>query len=317
MKVLHVSDTPLSGAPQRLSKALNRYTDIESKHIAWKNKTATKEFPVEFVGAILTMDELKAMWGWADIIHWHNRIGKTAFLQCTKFDPKLKKGVLQIHSPRESEDFSDALSYKLPLLIIGQYHPRQWPELTHIVPNIVDIWDENHKAHPQDVEDRYTSYLPSVSYAPSSTNGRGWDDKGYSVTSPILKRLSLERKIHYNLIHGRPHNVAMRMKAKSLIGIDEIITGSYHMSSLEYLSLGIACIANIDPKTEAVIKSLTSAEEIPWVKTNKTDFAGCINHLIKDRDLARSIGIKSRTWMEQFWDPKIMTARYKHIYEQL
>lgn len=317
MNVLHVSDTPLSGAPHRLSKALNTYTDVLSKHITWKNKTTTKEFPAEFIGATLTMDELKAMWDWADVVHWHNRVGKTAFLQCTKFDPKSKKGVLQIHSPRESEDFSDALSYKFPLLIIGQYHPRQWPELNYIVPNIVDIFDGNHRAHHADIEHRNTSDVPTVSYAPSSTNGKGWDDKGYSIISPILKRLSLDRKIRYTLIHGRPHNVAMRMKGTSLIGIDEVVTGSYHMSSLEYLSLGIACIANIDPKTEAVIKGLTSADTIPWVKTNKTDFAGCVNHLIKDRDLAMDIGAKSRIWMEQYWNPKVTTLHYKNIYERL
>lgn len=315
MNVLHLSDTTLSGSPYRLSKLYGKYSGHNSRHIVWQRQIYNRVFPCDIVGEETSSEELyELVHKWADVIHYHNRWKRQEIFKHIPL-PKGKKEVIQIHSPRDSGDaergFIEEVRSKIPLAVIAQYHPRQWPELRFIVPNVVDIHDELHKPIVKPFRE-----MPAVAYAPSSAGGTGWDRKSYPVVNRFLRRLNLKQQIIYPRIFGLPLEECLQKKQKCDIGIDEVSTGSYHMSSLEFLSMGIATIAYIDPLTEKVVKDLTGSRKLPWVVATETSFPSVFTGLISSNSFGE-IGQKSREWMEKYWNPDVLCSHYTNMYEAL
>ena len=311
MKILHLSDTTLSGAPHRLSETYNKYSGHESRHIVWHPVIHTRVFPTDMIGSQMEKEEIEGWLEWADVIHYHNRWKRQEIFTRWKLDPPEKPSLIQIHSPRESEDFSEELESGLPIAVIAQYHTRQWPEKRFIVPNVVDIHDPSHM-----IVERPARKIPIVSYAPSNAVCRGWDDKSYTVVAPIAKRLSLNNEILYQRIINMPHTDCLKLKQIADIGIDEVSTGSYHMSSLEYLSMGVACIGRLDEDCERVVKDLTGADWLPWVMSSPVKFKSDLSVLVRTRSYIE-IGKRSREWMEKYWNPEDVCNYYTSVYESL
>lgn len=314
MKILHLSDTTLSGSPIRITDLLNKYTEHKARHIVWSNHIQNqpwRKFKVDLEGRVMDVDSVQAMFDWADVIHYHNRYSRQEIFKKFGLIPPNKPSVIQIHSPRASEDFKPEVLSGLPLAIIAQYHVRQWPEARYILPNVVDI---NAPENRRDQLPR--TGRPVVSFAPSNWNAKGWDNKGYSVVAPILKKMALNRKIFSQIITSQSHEKTMELKRGADIAIDEIITGSYHLSSLEYLSLGVPCFANIDEQTAKVVRLLTGCTDLPWIQANKDDFERKLVHLVESESW-RELGDFSRQWMEQYWAPGILAKNYVEMYEDL
>ena len=314
LKVLHLSDTQLSGSPIRISKLINKYSGkFESRHITWVSKYGCRLFECDLVGSHMEIVELEQMvLDWADIIHYHNRWSRQRIFTNFGMKPPKIPSVIQIHSPRDgNESFKAEAESGLPLAVIAQYHVRQWPELSFVVPNVVDILDPVYEAPPLTPHQ-----VPTVSFAPSNTNARGWDDKGYGVVAPVLKRMKIAGTINFQLITSQPHDITMQKKRLAHIGIDEIVTGSYHLSSLEYLSLGIGTFANIDKATEKVLKDLTGAEKLPWLPASESRFESRLKHILKTGEWVEA-GHFARQWMERHWNPRILLGHYERMYEKL
>lgn len=313
LNVLHLSDTTLSGSPVRISKLLNKYsTTCRSRHLVWQPIIGTRVFETDLVSSRMTREELLDKIEWADIIHYHNRYARQEIFKFLEIAPPNKPSVIQIHSPRQSENFSDEVNSGIPLAVVAQYHPRQWPEASFIVPNVVDILDPAYMP----IEKPQVERLPIVSYAPSNTNQRGWDDKGYSLVAPTLKRLKISGRIYYQLIVDTPHEMTLKLKQSADIGIDEIATGSYHLSSLEYMSMGVPCFANLDGYTKQVVRDLTGCDELPWVAASKDNFLPNLHFLLENKSW-QEYGAKARQWMETYWNPSILVGNYEEMYREL
>jgi hypothetical protein len=312
MRILHLSDTPLSGSPVRISGLLSKYGGVESRHITWKDKIGYREFPFDIVGSREHRELLYYMaYEWPDVIHYHNRWKRQEIFKFLGTPPPNKPSVIQIHSPRDSENFGEELASGIPLACLAQYHGRQWPTHKYLVPNVVDIYD------PLYMRDEIPLYsMPRVSYAPSNTNMTGWNDKSYSIVGPVLKRMRIEGSIIYDLIQGKPFCEVMPLKRLSNIGVEEVSTGSMHLSGLEYLSLGIGCIARLDELTEKAMKDVTGADALPWISADKGSFERILKTIIKDKTWY-DIGIASRKWMEQYWNPEMLCGHYIKMYEDL
>lgn len=313
VKILHLSDTPLSGAPYRASQLLNKYSGHESRHIVWKPNVRERVFPSDMIGSEMTREDLNHWLSWADIVHYHNRWKRQKIHEVAEL-PNGKKSVIQIHSPRDEKEnyFKYEVESKIPIAVIAQYHVRQWPELKYIVPNVVDIHDGLHKEIT-----RKEGKLVTFGYAPSSPTGKGWDDKSYHIVNPILKGMYMNRKIYYKRIVGKPFVECVFLKRQCDIGVDEVSTGSYHMSSLEFLSMGIATIAYIDEQTEKVVKDLTGASDLPWVVANEASFKPVVDHFAMNRESTKIAGQFARTWMEKYWSPGILCGHLLKMYEDL
>lgn len=312
MKILHLSDTTLSGSPIRIVNLFKKYTNHEVSHIVWEPVAHRyRVFPTDKIGPQMSRDEIQAELESADVIHYHNRWARQRLFHTTGLTPPKKPSVIQIHSPRDSENFSEEIDSGIPLAVIAQYHVRQWPELTFEIPNVVDIHDPTMVP-----KERSKLGIPLISYAPSNWNAKGWDDKGYSVIHPILKRMWLHHEIFYDRIVQAPFEEAMKRKQASHLGVDEIVTGSYHLSSLEYLSMGIACFANIDPLTEAAIKRVTGCVHLPWIVANPENFHMKLREILWKKNW-RDLGVMARNWMEFFWAPQQLIGHYERMYAAL
>lgn len=317
MRILHLSDTPLSGAIIRLSQLLNKHAEgVESRYVCWQKKIGYRIYPFDVEGSIASDDLLRDLLQWADIIHYHNRWKRQSIFKRLQCPPPPKPGLIQIHSPRDSEDFREEVACGLPIACVAQYHPRQWPECRYIVPNVVDITEEIYTPRFLSHDEDRAWRLPIVSYAPSNTNGRGWNDKGYAQINPILKRMRFAGEITYDLLTHRPFEEVIREKKSADVGIDDVKTGSYHLSALEYLALGIPCICFIDEQTEAVVKTLTGADTLPFVNTSKDGFERVLRRLIKWEE-SRQEGFLARMWMQKYWAPKQLCEPYLNLYRSL
>jgi hypothetical protein len=312
VKILHLSDTTLSGSPYRISKLITKYTEHESRHITWQPVMGHRVFPCDMVGMFMKPDEIQSWIDWADVIHYHNRWKRQEIFKRCSF--KSKPSVIQIHSPRMSEDFTQEIESGVPIAVIAQYHPREWEGLMrYLIPNVVDIHDEIHceRTRP-DFEH------PVVGYAPSNWNAKGWDNKGFGIVNTFLKKRQLfERDIKYKLIAKRPFLEAMKMKKECDLGIDEFMTGSYHLSSLEFLSMGIATVAFLDELTKEAIMDVTGATTLPWIEVTRHNFHSRLNPLLKDRDTLLEMGEISRKWMEKYWNPQALCYHYIQMYEDI
>lgn len=321
MKILHLSDTTLSGSPIRINDLINKWgkdDNVESRHIVWEPTMGYRTFKTDMVGKTMSRGELRRwIYEWADVIHYHNRWRRQSVFHYlgdgTVIAPPKKPSVIQIHSPRLSENFVDEVSSGLPLAIIAQYHVREWPEASYVVPNVVDISDPEYDLGHKETAPKG---LPVVSYAPSNTNAGGWDNKGYGQVVPVLKKLRLSQQIYFQLIHQLPHSKVMELKKNASIGIDEIVTGSYHLSSLEYLGLGVPCFANVDSQTCDVVKKLTGCTTLPWVKANKDSFEPVLRRMLCEKSYT-AYGKQSREWMDKYWAPAKLCAHYVEMYKNL
>lgn len=309
MKILHLSDTTLSGSPYRLSTTYNKYSGNESRHMVWQPIVRDRVFPIDLCSSELSIDEIKEWFDWADIIHYHNRYKNQMVFTKTGLAPPKKTSLIQIHSPRDSEDFKGAL--ELPIAVIAQYHVRQWPELRFIVPNVVDIYDPTHMPIERPIRT-----APVVCYSPSNAICKGWDDKSYATVSPVLKRMQMDREIQYQRLVNLPFTECMKLKQNADIGVDEVTTGSYHMSSLEFLSMGVPCFGKIDAQCEKVIKDLTGADWLPWLRSSETSFKSDMTTIVKGRCYAE-IGRSARAWMEKYWDPNDICDFFTDLYKGL
>lgn len=314
MKILHLSDTTLSGSPIRLSNLYAKYSEHESRYITSTPVIQDRVFPCDMVADDMTNDELEYWLDWADILHFHNRWKRQEIFQRVPFKYKKKPSLIQIHSPRLSEDFTQEVKSKKPLAIISQYHPREWKkELKYIIPNVVDIYDDNHICNPS----KYGHASPIVGYAPSNWNAKGWDNKGYGFMNDFLKRLEMFKgAITYQRIIRKPWLEAMFMKQSCHVGIDEVVTGSYHLSSLEFLAMGCATFAYLDEQTEAVCKETIGADHLPWINVQESEFKSRFRQLLQEENWDE-IGIDSRKWMEKYYDPRRLCEIYTNMYTQV
>jgi hypothetical protein len=314
VRILHLSDTTLSGSPIRISRLLNKHTAHESRHLVWQAKIYNRTFETDLVGETLPAEELRYwVYEWATHLHFHNRWARQTVFKVLGSKPPKLPSVIQVHSPRESNSeggFREELSSRVPLAIIAQYHTRQWSENKFVVPNVVDITEPTYQpvARPQ-------RRALVVSYAPSNAVCRGWDSKGYELVNPILKKMGYSREIQYQKIINKTHTECLALKQKADIGIDEVMTGSYHLSALEYLAMGIATICYIDEKTEKAIKDVTGATTFPFVHSGKGDIVIPLKRLMSG--LHAEMGVRSREWMEKYWNPELLCNHYVDMYEKL
>lgn len=310
--ILHLSDTTLSGSPYRIAALHAKYSKKhESRHLVWHKVFAGRTFSTDMVAPEMSRDELM-YWvhEWADILHFHNRWKRQELFKVIPY-PKNKLGVIQIHSPREEEGHLEEIDSGLPLAIIAQYHVRQWKEHSFVVPNVVDINEQYHKPTW-----RPERAIPKIAYSPSMPSGIGWNRKSYPVVNPTLTKMNSLGLIDYCRITDMTHLECMISKQNADIGIDEVSTGSYHMSSLEFLSQGVCCIAGVDKHCAKVLMDLTGADHLPWFHATESNFKERLRQLIDSNEYS-AIGYNGRKWMEKYWSPKVLLGHYDKMYQSL
>ncbi|RLC98729.1 MAG: hypothetical protein DRI46_10785 [Chloroflexi bacterium] len=316
MNILHLAETPLSGAAFRLMKVQQECGE-NSRLISHRNKYSEWS-RVVFEGDInisagYDKDEVFKLFREADVLHFHNYL-KDQFI--LRLHPELKRHlktktvVFQVHSPPDSlknlrSDLKDpCVDIKA---VLAQYHARFFPE-AEVVPNAVPIWDELHIPIPRN------NNKTLISYSPSNKNLKGWNDKGYIPTTQAFRALT--SICDSETIMNKPHRECLKMRQRSDITIDEVMTGSYHMCSLEAMSQGVVPVCNIDPKCEDALSKFTRTTKHPMVKANSETLISVLTELINDRSRLVQRQSECRRFMEQYWNPERITQRFRELYNK-
>jgi len=302
MNVVHLSRTPVSGAPERLSRAINRYSnDTRSVYHVLADGCMNN--------ASLLNDLHRA-----DIIHWHN-----VFYDKLYNVTKNKKHVIQYHTePGFSgvghPQWSPPENIKIEKLVINHYHSalNYFKGCTR-VRNVVDLQPsvyDNRDPRQDDVV---------ISFTPSSAVFGVWQDKGIDKHKWCINRAACyfknKIKIRLDIVTGTSWEASIRNKLNSDIVLDECITPSYHLSSLEGLACGKPTICWTDERVNKQLLEVSGADRVPFLGTYVGWLEDYLVDLIERGPLKlQQEGKLAREWFEKYWDPRDIVAEYIDIY---
>jgi hypothetical protein len=292
-------------------------------------------------------DEIMEVLRNADLVHIHNRWTKQKLfhlwpeaLAIVKAKPK----VLQFHSPRDAllKDTPDSFALECPKLVVAQYQWRFYQDATP-VPNVVPLDDAWHTPAWSVTKPTGTtawsldlgSSLPgstdgspygkyttgslhdgrplSVAFSPSNLTDRGWDNKGYRATRELLRKMP---DIDHRIFVGMELPKLLLERKSAHVVIDEVMTGSYHMVSLEALAQGQVAIANLDSKTVDALELVTGTRRHPWTCCSLRELPDVLRQLQNDRRLLELRMLGSRRYIEKYWDPFRVTQLYQEAYKR-
>lgn len=332
MRVVHVSLTPVAGSPIRICHALEQHTDVSARHVM----TAPRAYGKRTFPGDLTLpedrDEVLALLDACDIIHLHQffDLSVNPFeIDFARYQRRGKRIVRQLHSalfhfrrvitgPLRSELEREVVTPTTPQLVIPHCAERYFPN-ARVVPNLVPVFDDRYR--PSEAKRRRTTVVFSPSTdAPAwhtADPDSRWNTKGLPETERLLKRVVRRNDAALRVIRNTPFEDCLRLRRNGHLSIDDMVTGSFHLSSLETLSMGIPTFAFLDNRTLDVLETLTGTRSHPWVNYRLEDAEAALEEFLGDATLREEVGAESRRWMEEHWNDCRMVQHYVRAYEDL
>jgi hypothetical protein len=320
VNAVHLALTPLAGAPIRIVDALNRHGKYRARLIDANPRAYGGRVFKEDLCWGEHQDACREVLAAADILHLHHYfdVERSVFGNLRQLAPGARL-IRHFHSASrfiskatgiaESQIVGDPL----PQLVIPHYPERDFP-FARVVPNPIPEWDEAYC--PLDV----SASPPIVFFSPTaacSFKDARWDTKGKPEVLRMLESLARRGSIRIDLVEGLPFAEAMRRKRLSDIVIDDVVTGSFHLTSLESLAQGKPTLAYLDPRSIASISELTGSARLPWVNVRLDDCAAVIAALAADPALRREIGGESRRWIERYYGERQTIEHFVAAYDEL
>lgn len=323
MKVAHLAINPLSGSPVRIARALNEHTPVEASLVTLKPGIGGRQLFNCGLAWNEQQEEALESIREADCLHLHNfnEIGR--FEELDKLLPEMaqKPKIVQFHSCPQHIHYQRNKS--IPELVIAQY-PERYYLGARVVPNLVGIDDPQYRPF----EDKAPAsagmrvfFAPSMPFSAWKTPqqlGR-WATKGGADVLARLRRLEVTSNGRMSCVYRTqvPHDQCMRDKQGCHIALDDVVTGSYHLASLESLSQGLVSLAYLDERTQRVLKDLTGAGTLPWVNCRLEELEDVLNRMLLDPGRMQAIGAQSRTWMKQYYNDASLVCHYERAYTDL
>lgn len=327
--VLHISKTSLAGAPIRIVNALNKYTDYSARLAnfmpSFLGDDCSNQIYDEDLNWQIEADKkiIRDLVKQADIIHFHHFMELEFynpflinFLKETKPNCKLLR---HFHTDKQyiSKNDLDFNKYfpndKLPKVVIPHYPERTFMDCS-ILPNIIPIHDKLYT--PQNTNNEKVVVAYSASNKTSYKQER-WATKGYPEVIEKLKDLSQKLDFELTEIVKMPFNQAMQTKQTADIVIGDIVTGSYHLTELEALSMGKPSLTYLDGRSVMTFMNTFKTSEIPFVNVNLDNLEYALKDLVENKTLRNNIGQFSRKWIEKYYDDSILIKEFTNIYDKL
>lgn len=317
MKILHLTNTTLAGAPGMLSQAINNYSKHCSTVVQFNDKGPAR---TAFQPESLYLDQSEWASSWlssaidqSDVIHIHNIIPTYVLSILAEADLKNKKLIYQVHSPLYeppnlgdvSEDMGLPFNVKL---VVGHFHPRQFPNF-QIVPNC--LFRRNMFTKFSCAPNKKTRVL----FSPSSKARLRWSAKSSLQVDHALAALDHDSALDIVLFTDMAPEMLIMHRLGADITIDEVLTGSYHLVSYEGLACGNAVINGCDQLSTFAFQAAFRTEDTPpFVVTNEEGLLRTIIDLSSDREALNILKAKGK---EFFWDvmsPACVVSIFVDIY---
>jgi len=289
VKVAIFSRTPLAAAPWELYKALKKYTDIDVSLI---NGTAQyrdgRRFPYHLLLHPINGMAIMALQR-GELWHIHNYL--VPQLQAMKRGQKV---IAQFHSLPRLGNWQALMNFADRCYTIKQPGQEKEYKLKGL-PNIID---------PDEYRPVRRRSPIKIAFAPSTRAPVGYPaSKGYSEVKTVLNSVAGKRDVEIVWIEGRPYDINLRLKQRSHILIDDVVTGNWHRTSLEGACFGCAVLNKV-MKTPFVYASVDTLEErILWLVDNPA--------------VLSDFQERTRLWVQQNWHAIDNIKEYTRAYEEL
>ncbi len=318
MRIVHFSTTKCAGGPYRLVSLLNKHSNLEV------NLIDLKRWDIYPHDIIYEEEKEKAyeLANNADIIHFHNYYDQNSrFFTGLDFKKLKRKGVKflcqyrsepQTISLNTKATVSEIINYDIPTIVIAQYPERFYPN-SQVVPNAVPSNETLYMPGENNIE-------YDILFSPTKSAGaweKRWDTKGSSETLDIMNKLKKSNNCRVKLLKGKPVSEVLREKQKARIVLDDMVTGSYHMSGIEAICQAKAVLCYIDHRILHVLQEISGAFQVPFVNVRLEEAYHVLKHLVENHDLTKEIGCEGRKWIDQYWSEEIIVNHYVEIYNKL
>lgn len=318
-RIVHLSSTPLAGAPARLSRTLQEHSKFDS--LCFVERDYKKGMANLFTNGAMVLnsgenkeaqDMLRTALKTASIVHIHNYIPPrlVEHLRHSEFNGQI---FYHLHSPRREGPLyvPRGNEFNLPIareLVVAQMHPRFYPDATP-VPNIVP--EGKPSLREPDTQDKIR-----ILYFPAEKRGGRWNGKVSDKLTKALATVSSHKDVEIiKLSQPQPSFMLERIRGMCDITIDEISTGGFHQISLEGLQAGNAVINGADEISMRVMMGWAGARP-PFVTSHPNTISDDIWKLINDREYLASVRADSASYAQKYMQPKKLIKIYENIYQE-
>lgn len=320
-KIVHLSQTPLVGAPGKISKYLNYDENFRSVCFIFSDYPGVlANFFLE--NSIVVKKEDSLIYNYfiecveqADIIHIHNDINDDVRKIILNYGGMAKK-IYHVHSViregplycRKYLEFDFEIIQKI---VVSHIHTRLYPDFLP-VPNLID-------AYPS--VELYKNNKPKILYSP--THNRNEDLRyGNKFTKNILNslnRLNNSGKAEVIFVEKPISPGALLSLRRNMhISIDEIATGGFHQVSLESLCCGNVTINNADYFACGMFSNIISNGIFPpFYRCNDDDLIEKIIEIVDDNDILVDLQKRSYEYYRQYLVPDKLINVFKDIYKEI
>jgi hypothetical protein len=205
-------------------------------------------------------------------------------------------------------------SCPLPSLVIAQYPERFFPK-ARIVPNIIPHSLLSYKPPNQDE----LSTGADIFFSPTKSVGafeRRWDTKGAPETSAMLKRVAKRTGCSIQIMTGKPLAEVLKEKRKARIVVDDLVTGSYHLTGLEGLAQGKPVLSFLDSRCLYLLQQISESPYCPFINVRLEDAERVLTWLVEHPETCADIGEQGRKWIENNWNENKLINIFTNIYKE-
>lgn len=150
---------------------------------------------------------------------------------------------------------------------------------------------------------------PTIVHAPSARGLKGTKE----VIQTINKLRSDGYSFNFILVEGKSHQEAIEIYGQADIVIDQLLIGGYGFVSIESMALGKPVLCYLQPE----YYPQEVYDTIPIIKTDCTNLYDELKKLIVDPSLRYRIGIRSRKYVEGYFNIDTVAKALINIYETL
>ena len=323
MRIVHCSYTPCAGAIEALSSAIRDHTVHDSRWIGNGGNVNNLTFDHDVLWADTASHVLLAR---ADVVILHNYLNDlTEPIHDYFLGDGTKKCIGFFHShPEGIRDGARLVEQDFPHFCVAQYQALFFQKAIPIR-NVVRFdrsdWPKRRERNDGKVRIGYSPTFRRSQEGLKPGSSEWYHCKGYDVTMPVLQEMEKRKDVELCIIEGCAYDYAMQLKADCDILIDEIVTGSYHRSTLEGLALGIPTIVNVSADVWGVLASATGLDadaEFPFVQASPDNLKDVLGWLIGMKKKERkAIGDRGRAWMEKHWHPRDIAREFCDLAEAM
>ncbi len=311
--ILHVSSIPCANRPYNTAKLIEMYsTKYSSRHILGtqygKNRPDVpwREFP-EDLNWINNRTECIELINKAAIIHIHHNIAKDMRSYIPEKTPIIwtVSNLSQSMTLNNNEYNRNYMNYikSFANLITTTEEPLQKEAFFYLTNICLPLVTSFYNAPL--IKD---NSIPTIVYAP--TNRVNYRDnkpisKGYQDVLQIINNLNKYCTFNFHLVEGIPYEENINIKKTADIIIDDVISETYHNSTIEALYFNAIPLTNF------------SSPNMPLIKTNLDNLEQNLYELIIHREYLEEQKKKIEEWKKLYYYPEKILKKFEFLYDYL